>query len=399
MKLSEAIKLFHISREGEVADSTRNWASSKLGTLIEHLGDLEISDITINHLRQWRSTIRAQKTRWENHPTRPTEDGSISQDHFRNHIKAARQLFKWLTDEGILNTNPAQRLPMPPQSTDEPKAINVDDAQIILAMAQRYALRDMAYYRLLTSTPAKHGEIDRLTPDDIDPVNHQAIIQRRRNDKTYQPYPIKLDDETMQALGLWCNHRFDDSDLIFNGRITGFQQCVRTGIALGVRNHAIIQTLASSAARGGAIASLTLDNLHLNSGHAIVYTKGTGGGYKQSKIIFLDGDAVRAIRTWLSIHPGGNALFPGSQRQPLTRDGIYQVINNLANAASIQYSTKLHAWRHTWALEALRRGCDINTVARVLGNKPETVLKHYGRWATAEIQKRHQRYNWKTDES
>ena len=266
-------------------------------------------------------------------------------------------------------------------------------------------MRDLAYYRLLTSTPAKHGELDRLVATDLDMFNCRAIIYRRHNDKTYQPYPLQLNKETVEALGHWLKHRHElaspaeiQQDIVFTDRKHS-PHCVRGGIALGVRNHAIIQVLAASAARGGGIANLTIPNLRLNDGYATTYTKGSGGGYLKPQILYLDYDAVATIRQWMAIHPGCEALFPGVQKCSLTRDGVYQVIDNLATTANIEYSTKLHAWRHCWALEALRRGCDLNTVARILGIKPETVLKHYGRWANPEIQKRHQKYNWKNPDS
>ena len=128
MKLSQAIDLFDTSRIGEVADSTRAWARPKLVTLIDHLGDPDIADVTTAQLRQWRVAIKQRRDRWKTHPTRPTSDKSISQDHFRNHVRAVKQLFKWLYDEEILDINPSTRIPVPPPNTDHPKAIKPEHA-------------------------------------------------------------------------------------------------------------------------------------------------------------------------------------------------------------------------------------------------------------------------------
>ncbi len=111
------------------------------------------------------------------------------------------------------------------------------------------------------------------------------------------------------------------------GRNGQFKLCLRGNIAFGVRNNAIAQILASSAAR----------------------------------------------------------------------DGVYQVMTNLADEVNITEYANPHAYRHAWSIEALRNGADIPTVARVLGNEPQTVMKSYSRWATNDIQERHQQFSWKTN--
>ena len=87
--------------------------------------------------------------------------------------------------------------------------------------------------------------------------------------------------------------------------------------------------------------------------------------------------------------------FPGN-RGPLTGSGVYQILTGLAAAAEVDENTNPHAWRHAWSLEALRRGADVGTVARVLGNKPETVMANYARWADNDIRQRHKQFSWRT---
>jgi len=42
-----------------------------------------------------------------------------------------------------------------------------------------------------------------------------------------------------------------------------------------------------------------------------------------------------------------------------------------------------HRFRHTLATELLGRGASFEEVADILGNSPEIVRKHYGKWSTA----------------
>jgi len=42
-----------------------------------------------------------------------------------------------------------------------------------------------------------------------------------------------------------------------------------------------------------------------------------------------------------------------------------------------------HRFRHTLATELLGRGASFEEVADILGNSPEIVRKHYGKWSVA----------------
>ncbi|NJN55959.1 MAG: tyrosine-type recombinase/integrase [Anaerolineae bacterium] len=407
MKLSEAIAYFDQSRAGEVALSTRRWfyyvndqgqPCGRLWSLVESLGDGEVCAVTVRDLRQWRADLLARDCRWADSNVRPTQKGGLSQDGFRNYIRAARQFFKWLADEGIVGENPALRLPIPPPSTEEPKAIDVADALKILHTARIFALRDYAYILLAKETGAKVGELDRLECADIDPANGRVTIHRYTR-YTYTPRLRTVSPDVCAALLAWCHVRGETAlpkdGLVFSGRSGQFPVPLKGGIAFGVRNEAIIQTLASSACRVGGIASMQVDRVNLDNGTAVVWEKGQGG-YLKSRLVYLDEGAVTAVSRWLSVHPGGDALFPGV-RGALTRDGVYQVLTALAAEAGVTQFTNPHAWRHAWSIEALRRGADVTTVARVLGNSPQTVIQNYARWANGDIQQRHAQFNWKSN--
>lgn len=408
MKLSEAIAYFDQSRTGEVSIATRRWfyyvnaagrPHGRLWSLVESIGDIDVCDVSIRELRRWRAELLARDCRWDSSEVRPAQAGGLSQDGFRNYIRAARQFFKWLADEGIIHDNPAQRLPIPPTSTEEPKAIEIADARRILHTAEIFALRDYAYYRLAQDTGAKVGELDRLLCSDVAP-EHGRITLHRYTRYTYTPRPRTISPETCAALLAWCQIRplvttVSETDLVFSGRSGQFPIPLKGGLAFGVRNQAMIQTLASSACRAGGLASMQRERVNLDEGTAVVWEKGKGG-YLKSRLVYLDEGAVTAVSRWLSIHPGGDALFPGI-RGAMTRDGVYQVLTALAVEAGVEQFTNPHAWRHAWSIEALRRGADVTTVARVLGNSPQTVIQNYARWANGDIQQRHAQFSWKDE--
>ena len=409
MNLSEAIAYFDLAKAGEVAETTRRWfyhhnpetgaRGGRLWTLVQTLGDLPIDDINIVELRRWRAELLNRDERWADSDVRKTKKGGLSQDGFRNYIRAARQFFKFLHEEGIIEENPASRLPVPPPNSEKPKAIPVPDAWKILHTAKIYALRDAAYLLLHRDTAAKVGEINKITCDDLDLAGGHVTVQRYAAPKTYRPADLSCGYQTAVALEKWRPHRLDiahtdETNLLFTGLRSGhFRMPLKGNIAFGVRNHAIAQTLASSACRAGGIVSMTRDGVNLENGTAVVWEKGRGG-YRQSRIVYLDADACAAIEWWSRLHPGGEQLFPGLHGA-LTRDGVYQIMTKLAKAAGVKKLANPHAWRHAWSIEALRAGADVPTVAKVLGNKPATVMNSYARWAAPEIQQRHLEFSWK----
>ena len=411
MNLSEAIAYFDVAKTGEVADATRRWfyhhnpetgaRGGRLWTLVQTLGDVPLDDVSIVELRRWRADLLARESRWESSEVRETKAGGLSQDAFRNYIRAARQFFKFLHEEGIIDENPATRLTVPPPSSDEPKAINVPDAWKVLNTARIYALRDLAYLLLHQDTGAKIGELNRLEYEGVSLTGHYATVMHYAGPQTYEPVELGFGHQTAVALKSWCEHRLElaaptERVNVFTGLVAGeFRMPLKGGIAFGVRNYAIAQTLASSACRAGGIASMRRDGMNLDKGTAVVWEKGRGR-YRQSRAVYLDEDAVSAITQWCKVHPGGDQLFPGLHGE-LTRDGVYQVMTRLAKAAGVTELANPHAWRHAWSIEALRAGADIPTVAKVLGNKPATVMTSYSRWAAPEIQQRHLEFSWKTD--
>lgn len=403
MLLIDAIRLFDDARRAEVSAATRAWFflesdgrfGGKLGRLAADFPDAQLANITAADLRRWLAHLKHEHVRYQDHPGRPADICGLSQDGYRNYVRAVRQFFRWCKREGLITRNPSDILPVPPPARDEPKAISIEDATKITAVARWYALRDMAFFRLLEAG-AKHGELDGLELEHV--VAGGILVSRRNHDGRYLETEIPLSDQATSALQAYLRRRGQLADegetAVFVGRRHPFRYCVRGGIALGVRNEAMLQVLAASAARAGAVASLRRDHLASDFSEAKVYTKGRAG-FKIARRILLDQDAAAALRRWLDIAPPGPMVFP-SNRGPLTGSGVYQILTGLAAAAEVDENTNPHAWRHAWSLEALRRGADVGTVARVLGNKPETVMANYARWADNDIRQRHKQFSWRT---
>jgi integrase/recombinase XerD len=146
------------------------------------------------------------------------------------------------------------------------------------------------------------------------------------------------------------------------------------GSAQGGREHALLLFLYNSGARADEAAQLRISQLHLPSGKQ-----------EQSRVTIRGkGNKIRQCPLWqktaATLHPliEGRApedhVFLNRRREPLTRFGIYAIVERNAARASLRVSSlktkrvSPHVIRHTTATHLLRAGVDINTIRAWLGH-------------------------------
>jgi site-specific recombinase XerD len=158
------------------------------------------------------------------------------------------------------------------------------------------------------------------------------------------------------------------------------------------RDYAIVCILADSACRVGGLCNITLDNLYLDRGYAIVVEKNSQARY----LLFTD-RTLEAIGRYLEERPAGDyrELFLGHTHHPLQTGGIHQLLARLATAAGVKGRHNPHAFRHGWARAALDGGADLSDVAHVLGHSNvQVTYEFYGRWTPEELRAIHARATW-----
>ncbi len=203
MLLSEAIVEFDLAMQGVKSEATRRWYGPRLRSLLESLGDVEVEQVRTGDLRRWRAGLLARTERWANHPTRPTRDGKLSKETVRGYVRAARRLFRWLVDEGVLEHSPARRLELPPKSKRAPKAVHPED---VVAMLEVADVREEAVIRFLADTGCRVGGLAGLRLDALDVARERAVVveKGRGGGKVRVVY---FGEETAAALGRYLEVR------------------------------------------------------------------------------------------------------------------------------------------------------------------------------------------------
>ena len=141
------------------------------------------------------------------------------------------------------------------------------------------------------------------------------------------------------------------------------------------RDFAIVTVMATCGLRAGELVSMDLERLHLYQG--IAWVQGKRGWRK----IFLGKASIEAIDAYLQTRPinAPTNLWLNVYGQPLTADGVRQMVNRLARKAAVTGRHNLHAFRHRTAQSWLDNGINAEIVAQALGHADVNVtLMIYG---------------------
>ena len=150
-------------------------------------------------------------------------------------------------------------------------------------------------------------------------------------------------------------------------------------VVKGKRDYALLRLLWDNALRRGEIASCRISNVDWQRGTLAILGKGKG---QQQEIIKLSPPTIEALKDWLfcrepveETEPLFISLSGSSYGQPLTGNGFYKVVREIAWRARIEKLMSPHRARHsaiTAALDAtggdvrrvqqLSRHCDLNTL-------------------------------------
>jgi len=238
MLASQGLDAFLLSYRGSKSPATLVWYRRRLSSLVAFLGESTVIEaVTVNELRLWRVHLTEQETRWADHPVREAKAGGLSAWTLHGYIRAARHFFRWLTDEGIISSNPAARLELPRLPKDRKTGIPQSDAVRILDTARDLGVpRDYALVLFLAETLCRVGGVVNLRLGDLDLDRGRATVREKGN----RSRPVYLEQRGIKAMRVWLMVRPEVADdHVFLGR---------SGCGLSVSGvYQVLKRLAKSA--------------------------------------------------------------------------------------------------------------------------------------------------------
>jgi integrase/recombinase XerD len=151
---------------------------------------------------------------------------------------------------------------------------------------------------------------------------------------------------------------------------------------VSIRNVAIVEVLYGTGARISEVVSLDLNDISKMDGSEVISLKVRGKGGKE-RIIPVGKFAQHAIDQYVvRVRPSllsknEKALFLNSRGTRLTRQSMWKIVSDAAQAAHLSSEISPHSLRHSFATHLLDGGADIRVVQELLGHSSVTTTQIY----------------------
>ncbi len=147
----------------------------------------------------------------------------------------------------------------------------------------------------------------------------------------------------------------------------------------GRRNKAMLETLYSCGLRVSELVGLKISGIFRAEGFVRIIGKGD-----KERLVPFSARALKEIdlympdRNSLTIKPGHeDILFLNRRGKMLTRNMVFIIIKELAQAAGIKKTVSPHTFRHSFATHLVEGGADLRAVQEMLGHESITTTEIY----------------------
>ncbi|RCW92546.1 site-specific tyrosine recombinase/integron integrase [Winogradskyella arenosi] len=152
-----------------------------------------------------------------------------------------------------------------------------------------------------------------------------------------------------------------------------------SGINLGERNRAMLETLYSCGLRVSELIALKISDLYFEES----FIKVNGKGNKE-RFVPIGKSTQKFISIWMAIRAhiaieadSKDILFLNYKGRQLTRAMVFTIIKKLVKTTGIEKNVSPHTFRHSFATHLLENGADLRAIQMMLGHESITTTEIY----------------------
>jgi len=148
----------------------------------------------------------------------------------------------------------------------------------------------------------------------------------------------------------------------------------------GIRDKAIIETLYSTGVRVSELIAIKMQDIFLHQKVLRVFGKGS-----KERIVPFGNRAAKEIKNYITAvrsllarsQKTKDCLFLNMRGTPLSRMGIWKIIQEYVKLAGIRKKISPHVFRHSFATHLLEGGANLRDVQEMLGHSDISTTQIY----------------------
>lgn len=158
---------------------------------------------------------------------------------------------------------------------------------------------------------------------------------------------------------------------------------------LNTRNRLILELLLATGIRVSELVSIKIFDISIKTKEIKIYGKG-----KKERIVFFSNYTAEILEKYLSLdreqllkNKVSDYLFINHLGGVLTDRGVRGIIDKIIKTSGVKSKVSPHTFRHTFATMMLNEGCNIKSVADLLGHSSLNTTSIYTHLTNEEVRR------------